>query len=142
MTEMLERNLGLSSMRATEAGALAAGRWMGRGDIVSADVAAVRAVYQVLNNINMDGRVVIGEKQRHPDHACLATGAHIGTGQGPEMDVIVDSVEGVRLLVEGLPGCVSVVALAPRDSMPSLRLAGHVGRQRVRFHGLQGILQV
>ncbi len=120
MSVHTERNLGLSIMRATEAAALVAGRWAGRGDLLTADLWAARAMQKVLNTVDMDGLIVIGEEQRHAEHSLLTTGTAIGDALGPQMDVVVDAVEGVRLLGEGLPDAVSVVALAPRGAMRSL----------------------
>lgn len=120
MSTHTERNLGLSIMRATEAAALVAGRWAGRGDLLAADLWAARAMQKVLNSVDMDGLIVIGEEPRHAEHSLLTTGTTIGDGLGPQMDVVVDAVEGVRLLGEGLPDAVSVVALAPRGAMRSL----------------------
>lgn len=113
------RNLGLSIMRATEAAALVAGRWVGRGDPLAADQSAAKAMHDILNKVDMDGLIVIGEEHRHAGQTLLSTGASIGDGDGPPMDVVVDAVEGVRLLAEGLPDAVSLVALAPRGSMGS-----------------------
>lgn len=120
MSAQTERNLGLSIMRATEAAALVASRWMGRGDLQSADLQAARAMKSILDKVDMDGLIVIGEEQRHAEQSLLTTGSHIGNRQGPEMDVVVDAVEGVRLLAEGLPDAISVVALAPRGAMCQL----------------------
>jgi len=120
MSVHTERNLGLSIMRATEAAALVAGRWVGRGDLLTADVSAARAMQKVLNTVDINGLIVIGEEPRHAEQSLLTTGTTIGDGMGPQMDVVVDAVEGVRLLGEGLPDAVSVVALAPRDTMRSL----------------------
>ncbi len=117
MSETIERNLGLSVLRSTEAAALVAGRWVGRGDPLAADRAAAEAMYQVLNKVDMDGLIVIGEEQRHADQTLLTTGTSIGTRQGIPMDVVVDAVEGVQLLAEGLPDAVSIVALAPRGTL-------------------------
>ncbi len=120
MSGQIERNLGLSIMRATEAAALVAGRWVGRGDPLAADRAAAEAMQQILNSVDMDGLVVIGEERRHAELTKLTTGMSIGNGHGPPMDVVVDAIEGVRLLAEGLPDAVSIVALAPRGAMRSL----------------------
>lgn len=120
MSAQTERNLGLSIMRATEASALVAGRWMGRGDLLTVDLQAASVMQRMLDNVDMDGLIVVGEEQRHAEQSLLITGSHIGNRQGPEMDVVVDAVEGVRLLAEGLPDAISVAALAPRGSMCSL----------------------
>jgi fructose-1,6-bisphosphatase II len=109
------RNLGLSILRATEAAALIAGRWVGRGELETPDTHAAHAVEAVLKTIPIDGWVVIGEEQRHAG-VPLVGGSKVGCG-GPEMDVLVDSVEGIRLLAEGQPDAVSVVGIARRGAM-------------------------
>lgn len=109
------RNLGLSILRATEAAALVAGRWVGRGEIEKPDTLAAQAVEALLKTIPIDGRVVIGEEQRHAG-VPLTGGSQVGCG-GPEMDVLVDSVEGIRLLAEGQTDAVSVVGIARRGAM-------------------------
>lgn len=119
MSLAVERNLGLNIMRATEAGALVAARWVGRGEQALPDRLAAQALQYVLSSVDMDGTIVIGEEQRHED-TVLTTGTHIGNGNEPAMDVIIDSVEGIRLLEEGLPDAVSVVGLAPRGSITPL----------------------
>jgi fructose-1,6-bisphosphatase II len=111
------RNLGLDLVRVTEAAALAAGRWMGRGDRVSADQAASEAMFAALNTLDMDGRVVIGEEKRVGMHSSLDSGQRVGTGYGPAVDVVVDPVDGTALLTEGRSGAISVVGVAPADSM-------------------------
>lgn len=112
--------LGLNIMQATEAAALVAGRWVGRGDALAADQAAAEAMQSILNTAPMDGLIVIGEEQRHTEQTRLITGTPIGNREGPSLDVVVDAVEGVELLAEGLPDAVSLVALAPRGAMRSL----------------------
>lgn len=111
------RNLGLDLVRATEAAALSAGRWMGLGKPLEADQAASEAMFSVLNTLDMDGRIVLGEEARLGVHSALHTGQRVGTGDGPETDVVVDAVDGRRLLAEGRSGAISVAAIAPRGSM-------------------------
>lgn len=112
----IERNLGMDLVRATEAAALRAGRLMGRGDKNAADQAAVDAMRFALDGVAMDGVVVIGEGEK--DAApMLYTGEHVGTGEGAELDVAVDPVEGTTLLAEGMPGAIAVVAVAERGSL-------------------------
>lgn len=111
-----DRNLALELVRVTEAAALAAGRWMGRGDKEAVDRAAVEAMRLVLNTIRMDGIVVIGEGEK--DQApMLYNGERLGTGDPPEVDIAVDPVEGTTLLAQGQPNALSVVALAERGTM-------------------------
>ena len=116
MPEYPDRNLALDLVRVTEAAALASGRWMGRGDKVAADQAAVDAMRLVLNTIEMDGVIVIGEgeKDRAP---MLYNGERLGTGDLPRVDIAVDPIDGTTLTATGRSGALSVVALAERGSM-------------------------
>jgi len=110
------RNFALELVRVTEAAALAAGRFMGRGDKNAADHAAVEAMRLVLNSINMNAVIVIGEGEK--DQApMLANGERVGLGQGPEMDIAVDPIDGTRPLSNGTWNAIATVALAPRGSM-------------------------
>ncbi|MBN1485260.1 MAG: class II fructose-bisphosphatase [Chloroflexia bacterium] len=112
----MERNLGFDLVRATEVAALQSGRWMGRGDREACDQAAVDAMRYVLNNIAMDGIVVIGEGEKD-EAPMLYIGERIGTGTFPEVDIAVDPVEGTSLLAHGQPGAIAVVAVANRGSL-------------------------
>jgi fructose-1,6-bisphosphatase II len=110
------RNLALELVRVTEAAALAAGRFMGRGDKEAADAAAVGAMRLVLNTIQINAIIVIGEGEK--DNApMLFNGERVGTGIGPEMDIAVDPIDGTRPLAFGNLNSISTVALAPRGSM-------------------------
>ncbi len=111
-----ERNLAMELVRVTEAAALRAGRWMGKGEKEMADQAAVDAMRQALDGVDMDGIVVIGEGEKD-EAPMLYIGEQVGNGQPPEVDVAVDPVEGTRLLSLGLPGALAVVATAERGSM-------------------------
>jgi len=111
-----ERNLAMELVRVTEAAALRAGRWMGKGEKETADQAAVDAMRQALDGVDMDGIVVIGEGEKD-EAPMLYIGEQVGNGQPPEVDVAVDPVEGTRLLSLGLPGALAVVATAERGSM-------------------------
>ncbi|HHB90915.1 MAG TPA: class II fructose-bisphosphatase [Anaerolineae bacterium] len=111
-----DRNLAFDLARVTEAAALAAGRWVGRGDKEAADQAAVDAMRLVLNNIDMDGIVVIGEGEKD-EAPMLYNGERLGTGVPPEVDIAVDPIDGTTLTAKGLPGALSVVALAERGTM-------------------------
>ncbi len=114
--EKPDRNLALEIVRATEAAALAAGRWMGRGDKEKGDRAAVEAMRLMLNEVDMGGVVVIGEGEK--DQApMLYNGEALGNGFGSQMDIAVDPIDGTRLLSIGGPGAISVVALAERGCM-------------------------
>jgi fructose-1,6-bisphosphatase II len=115
-TSAPDRNLALELVRVTEAAALAAARWVGRGDKEEADQAAVDAMRFTLQAVPMDGVVVIGEGEK--DKApMLYNGEQIGDGSPPEVDVAVDPLEGTRLTALGQPSALAVVALAERGSM-------------------------
>jgi fructose-1,6-bisphosphatase II len=111
------RNLGLDLVRVTEAAALSAGRWMGLGRRDSADQAAMQAMYEALNTLDMDGCIVVGEEGKLHTHSVLDTGQRVGTGRGPKMDVVVDPIEGRNLLAQGHPDAIAVAGVAPRGSM-------------------------
>jgi fructose-1,6-bisphosphatase II len=111
-----DRNLALELVRVTEAAAMAAARWVGRGDKNGADGAAVNAMRQLINTVSMNGVVVIGEGEK--DHApMLFNGEHVGDGSGPDCDVAVDPIDGTRLTALGMPDAVSVIAVSERGSM-------------------------
>ncbi len=116
MAELPQRNLALDLVRVTEAAALAAGRWMGRGDKMAADQAAVDAMRLVLNEVEMDGVIVIGEGEKD-EAPMLYNGEHLGTGNPPQVDIAVDPIDGTTLTATGRSGALAVVALAPRGSM-------------------------
>jgi fructose-1,6-bisphosphatase, class II len=110
------RNLALELVRVTEAAALSAGRYMGRGDKNAADRAGVEAMRLVLNSIFMNAVIVIGEGEK--DHApMLFNGEHVGNGNGLEMDIAVDPIDGTRPLANGTWSALATVALAPRGTM-------------------------
>jgi fructose-1,6-bisphosphatase II len=115
-TDAPGRDLALELVRVTEAGALAAGRWVGRGDKEGADAVAVDAMRALIGTVQMDGVVVIGEGEK--DNApMLYNGEHVGDGTGPKCDVAVDPVDGTTLTAKGMPNAVAVMAVAPRGSM-------------------------
>ena len=111
-----DRNLALELVRVTEAAAMAAGRWMGRGEKNFSDGAAVDAMRLVLNEVGMDGVVVIGEGEKD-EAPMLYNGEKLGSGVPPLVDIAVDPIDGTRLLSNGGAGSISVVALAERDMM-------------------------
>lgn len=113
-----ERNIGLELVRVTEAAALNAARFMGRGDKIAVDDAAVKAMRSALEGVDMDGVVVIGEGEKD-EAPMLYVGEHVGNGTPPELDVAVDPVDGTTLLALGLPGAIAVVATAERGSLYS-----------------------
>ena len=111
-----DRNLAMELVRVTEAAALAAARWMGRGDKEAADGAAVDAMRLMLDTVNMDGVVIIGEGEK--DNApMLYNGERIGNGQPPEMDIAVDPIDGTTLTSKGMGGALAVVAAAEKGTM-------------------------
>ncbi|MEV0311657.1 class II fructose-bisphosphatase [Nonomuraea fuscirosea] len=111
-----DRNLALELVRVTEAAAMAAARWVGRGDKNGADGAAVNAMRQLISTVSMNGVVVIGEGEK--DHApMLFNGEQVGDGSGPDCDVAVDPIDGTRLTALGMPDAVSVIAVSERGSM-------------------------
>src|SRR5689334_5256995 len=111
-----DRNTAMELMRATEAAALAAGRWMGRGDKNEADRAAVEAMRIVLNSVSMDGIVVIGEGEKD-EAPMLYNGEQLGDGSPPLVDIAVDPIDGTTLTSLGRPGAISVIACAERGTM-------------------------
>jgi len=114
--ERPDRNLALELVRVTEAAALAAARWVGRGDKEAADQAAVDAMRLVLDTVRMDGVVVIGEGEKD-EAPMLYNGEHIGDGSPPHVDIAVDPLEGTTLTAKGMPNALSVIALAERGTM-------------------------
>jgi fructose-1,6-bisphosphatase II len=115
-TERPDRNLAMEMMRATEAAALAAGRWMGRGDKNAADGAAVEAMRVVLNSVTMDGIVVIGEGEKD-EAPMLFNGEQLGDGSPPLVDIAVDPIDGTTLTSLGRPGAIAVIAMSERGTM-------------------------
>jgi fructose-1,6-bisphosphatase II len=111
-----DRNLALELVRVTEAAALAASRWVGRGEKESADGAAVDAMRVLLETVPMDGVVVIGEGEKD-EAPMLYNGERIGDGSPPEVDIAVDPLEGTTLTARGMPSALSVIALAERGTM-------------------------
>ena len=111
-----DRNLALELVRVTEAAALAAARWVGKGEKESADGAAVDAMRLLLETVPMDGIVVIGEGEKD-EAPMLYNGERIGDGSPPEVDIAVDPVDGTTLTSNGMPNAISVVALSDRGTM-------------------------
>ena len=116
MTDQPERNLVLELVRVTEAAAMAAAHFQGRGDTNGVDQAAVDAMRTVLSGVDMEGIVVIGEGEKD-EAPMLYNGESIGNGRPPSVDVAVDPVDGTRLTARGMPGALAVIALAERGSM-------------------------
>src|ERR1700682_1870452 len=111
-----DRNLALELVRVTEAGAMAAGRWVGRGDKEGGDGAAVDAMRELVNTVSMRGVVVIGQGEKH-DAPKLYTGEEGANGDGPDCDFAVDPIDGTTLMSKGLPNAISVLAVAERGAM-------------------------
>jgi fructose-1,6-bisphosphatase II len=116
MRQLPDRNLAMELVRVTEAAALAAGRWVGRGDKIAADQAAVDAMRLMIDSVSMDGVVVIGEGEKD-EAPMLFNGERVGIGSGPETDVAVDPIDGTTLTSVRQPNALSVIALAPRGAM-------------------------
>jgi fructose-1,6-bisphosphatase II len=114
--EAPDRNLALELVRVTEAAAMAAGRWVGRGDKNGGDGAAVDAMRKLINSVSMQGVVVIGEGEK--DNApMLYNGEEVGDGSGAECDVAVDPIDGTTLMAKGMPNAIAVLAVAERGAM-------------------------
>ena len=116
MPEQPDRNLALELVRVTEAAAMSAARWQGRGDKENVDQAAVDAMRAVLATVDMDGIVVIGEGEKD-EAPMLYNGEQVGNGRKPQTDVAVDPVDGTRLTAMGQPNALAVLAVAERGSM-------------------------
>src|SRR5256885_6297106 len=114
--EAPDRNISLELVRVTEAAAMAAGRWVGRGDKIGGDGAAVDAMRQLVSTVSMRGVVVIGEGEK--DNApMLFNGEQVGNGDGPDCDVAVDPIDGTTLMAKGMPNAIAVLAVAERGAM-------------------------
>lgn len=115
-SEAPDRNLALELVRVTEAAAMAAGRWVGRGDKNGADGAAVRAMRTLVSTVSMNGVVVIGEGEKD-EAPMLFNGEQVGDGTGPEVDIAVDPIDGTTLTAKGMPNAIAVLAAAERGGM-------------------------
>jgi|SRR5215210_3116211 len=129
-----DRNLALDLVRVTEAAALAAARWVGRGDKIAADQAAVDAMRLMMHTVPMDGTVVIGEGEKD-EAPMLYNGERIGDGSPPVVDIAVDPLEGTRLTAQGEPSALAVVALSERGTMfdpgPCVYMEKLAGAERI-----------
>jgi fructose-1,6-bisphosphatase II len=114
--EAPDRNLAMELVRVTEAAALAAGRWVGRGDKNGGDGAAVDAMRQLIHTVTMRGIVVIGEGEKD-EAPMLYNGEEVGNGEGPWCDVAVDPIDGTTLMSKGMPNALAVLAVAERGAM-------------------------
>ncbi len=112
----MQRQLSLELARVTELAALEAARWMGKGDKIAADDAAVRAMRRMFDTVDIRGRIVIGEGEMD-EAPMLYIGEEVGTGIGPEVDVAVDPLEGTNLVAKGQPNSIAVLAVAPHGCL-------------------------
>ncbi|MEU0475520.1 class II fructose-bisphosphatase [Streptomyces olivaceus] len=115
-SEAPDRNLAMELVRVTEAAAMAAGRWVGRGDKNGADGAAVRAMRTLVHTVSMNGVVVIGEGEKD-EAPMLFNGERVGDGSGAEVDIAVDPIDGTTLTANGMTNAIAVLAAAERGSM-------------------------
>ncbi|MGW8061713.1 class II fructose-bisphosphatase [Streptomyces ziwulingensis] len=115
-SEAPDRNLAMELVRVTEAAAMAAGRWVGRGDKNGADGAAVRAMRTLVHTVSMNGVVVIGEGEKD-EAPMLFNGERVGDGTGAEVDIAVDPIDGTTLTAKGMTNAIAVLAAAERGSM-------------------------
>ncbi|TCP56284.1 fructose-1,6-bisphosphatase II [Tamaricihabitans halophyticus] len=114
--EAPDRNLALELVRVTEAAAMSAGRWVGRGDKIGGDQAAVDAMRKLIGTVSMNGVVVIGEGEKD-EAPMLYNGEQVGAGSGPHCDVAVDPIDGTTLMSKGMPNAIAVLAVAERGAM-------------------------
>ena len=117
MEAKLPRNLGMELVRATEAAALTAGQWIGRGNPLDADQAAARAMADVFGTIRINGQIVMGEEDKLKHDLVLLSKKTIGGKDGPAVDVLVDPVDGRMQLARGFPGVISAAAVAPHGTI-------------------------
>lgn len=116
VVEHPDRNLAMELVRATEAAAIRAVPWIGRGDKNAADGAAVDAMRAFLGTVAFDGLIVIGEGEKD-EAPMLFNGEHVGNGRGPACDIAVDPIDGTSLTAAGRPNALSVIAVSPRGTM-------------------------
>ena len=133
-----DRNLALELVRVTEAAALGAGRWVGRGEKEAADQAAVDGMRAILDTVSMAGVVVIGEGEKD-EAPMLFNGEDVGDGHGPAVDVAVDPLEGTRLTAKGQPNAIAVIALAERGTMFFPGAAFYMGKIAVGPESIEAI---
>ena len=117
MRQKRSRNIGLDLLRVTEAAAVASARWIGLNKIEETHKAATTAMAEALATVEIDAQIVIGEEGRRGEHSPLDSGRFVGTGEGPKADIVVDPIDGTKLVVQGHPGAISLVGAAPRGSM-------------------------
>ena len=120
MEHHLPTNLGLDMVRVTEAAALTAGRWMGTKEPDQADRAATEAMVTELNNLDINGKIIVGEEEKLGVHSSLDSGQRVGSGEGPSLDVVLDPIDGTELLAVGHSDAISVIGVASHGAMRSL----------------------
>lgn len=113
----LPHNLGFDLVRCTEAAAIAAGRWMGLGNLEDADQQASESMHELLNTLSISGYIDIGEEVKPEIRTPLESGSKVGRGEGPELNIVVDPIDGRQLLAEGRQGAIAVIGAAPRGGM-------------------------
>src|SRR2546430_6925485 len=133
-----DRNLALEVVRVTEAAALGAGRWVGRGDKIAADQAAVDGMRAMLDSVSMDGIVVIGEGEKD-EAPMLFNGEPVGDGTGPQVDVAVDPLEGTRLTALGQPNAIAAMPAADPGRMFFLAPPGTLGKMAAGRQGTTAV---
>ncbi|MCA9972404.1 MAG: fructose-bisphosphatase class II family protein [Anaerolineales bacterium] len=140
MERIASRNFGLELVRITEMSAMAASRWIGSGNYEAAHRAASRAMADALNTLDINGRIVIGEDGRSGTPDTLASGASIGTGHGPDLDLVVDPIDGTNLVIKGRPNAISVIGMAPRGAMWSPVPALYMDKIVVNRHAAHALV--
>jgi fructose-1,6-bisphosphatase II len=110
-------NIGLDLLRVTEAAAIGAGRWIGLGMLNATHHAANKAAASALKTLDIAGQIVLGEEGRLGEYSPLSTGKPVGSGNGPELDVVIDPIDGTSLVIKGHTGAISIIAVAPRGSI-------------------------
>jgi fructose-1,6-bisphosphatase II len=128
MNQELPSNLGLDMVRVTETVALVAGRWMGLRQAAQADQTAKETMVEMLNHLNINGMIVLGEEEKLGVHSSLDHGNKVGTGKGPSLDLVFDPIDGTELLAVGHSDTISVVGVAPRGTMISLHPAVYMDK--------------
>jgi fructose-1,6-bisphosphatase II len=134
MTNKPDRNLGLELVRATEAAAIRASAWIGRGDKNAADGAAVEAMRAFLSTVDFAGTIVIGEGEKD-EAPMLANGEQVGNGSGPECDIAVDPVDGTSVTAAGRSHAISVIAVSDKGSMYNPRDVFYMDKLITRREG-------
>lgn len=116
METKLHRNIGMELVRATEASAMMAGQWIGRGNVKKADHAASQAMLDVFDGMQINGKIVF-DKPTYEDESNLFAGKSVGTGEGPQVDVLAAPIDGTTQLARGIPGVIAAAAITPRGSI-------------------------